>query len=92
MKMVNTIVTEINMSNFYLEWKWNHFIGHQLQVNIELKKKVNELTFNFNLHNFCFSVNNLTLTELKNCLKILSELTLNEVKISHSLAQHWLVL
>ena len=38
---------------FYLLWKWNHFIGHQLQVNIEFLKK---LTFNFNLHHFCFSV------------------------------------
>ena len=44
-KMVNTIVTEINMSNFYLEWKWNHFIGHQLQVNIELKKKSKRINF-----------------------------------------------
>ena len=28
------------MSNFYLEWKWNHFIGHQLQVNIAVKKEL----------------------------------------------------
>ena len=71
------------MSNFYLVWKWNHFIGHQQQVNIEFFKKVNELTFNFNLRCFCFSVNYLNLTELKNCLKILSELTLNKVNVSH---------
>ena len=71
------------MSNFYLVWKWNHFIGHQLQVNIEFVYKINELTFNFNLRYFCFSVNYLTLTELKNCKKILSELALNEVNVSH---------
>ena len=23
------------MSNFYLVWKWMHFIEHQLQVNID---------------------------------------------------------
>ena len=28
------------MSNSYLVWKWNHFIGHQQQVNIEFKKKL----------------------------------------------------
>ena len=50
------------MSKFYLEWKWNHFIGHQLQVNIEFFYKINKLTFNFNLRYFCFSVNYLTLT------------------------------
>ena len=63
-RIVNTTVTEIRMSNFYLVWKWDHFIGHQLQVNIELKKKINELTFNFNLRYFCFAVNYLTLPEL----------------------------
>ena len=31
--IVNTIATEIRMSNFYLLRKWNHFIGHQLQIN-----------------------------------------------------------
>ena len=88
-RKVNTVVTEIRMSNFFLVWKWNDFIGHQLQDNIGFKKnKLDELTFNFNLHYFCFSVNYLTLTELKNCLKILSGLTLNEVNISHYLAQH----
>ena len=44
---------------------------------------IDELTFNFNLRYFCFSVNYLTLTELKNCLKILCELFLNEVNVSH---------
>ena len=39
--IVNTIVTEIRMSNFYLEWKWNHFIGHELQINIEFFYKIN---------------------------------------------------
>ena len=78
-RIVNTIVTEVRMSDFYLVWKWNHFIGHLLQVNIELFLKFNELTFNFSLRYFCFSVNYLTLTSLKSCLKILSELTLNEV-------------
>ena len=39
-RIVNTIVTEIRLSNFYLVWKWNHFIGHQLQINIEFKKKL----------------------------------------------------
>ena len=34
-RIVNIIVTETRMSNFYLVWKWNHFIGHQLQTNIE---------------------------------------------------------
>ena len=34
-RTVNTIVTEIRMSNFYLLRKWNHFTGHQVQVNIE---------------------------------------------------------
>ena len=53
----NTLVTEIRTSNFYLVWKWNHFIRHQLQVNIEFLYKINELTFNFNLRYFCFSVN-----------------------------------
>ena len=76
------------MSNFYLICKRNNFFGHQLQVNIELKKKIMELTLNFSLRYFCFSVNYLTLTELKNCLKILCELTLNEDNISHLLAQH----
>ena len=47
------------------------------------QKKINELTFNFNLRYFSFSVNYLTLTELKNCLKILCELTLKEVNVSH---------
>ena len=32
-RIVNAIVTEIRMSNFYLVWKWNQFIGYQLQVN-----------------------------------------------------------
>ena len=41
------------MSKFYLIGKWNNFTGHQLQVNIELKKKINKLTFNFNLRYFC---------------------------------------
>ena len=82
-KIVNIIATEIRMSNFHLVWKWNHVIGPKLQVKIELKKKINELTFNFNLRYFCFSVNYLTLTEFKNCLKILSELTLSEVNVSH---------
>ena len=65
------------MSNFYHAWKWNHFIGHQLQVNIKKKK------LTFSLRYFCFSVNNLNLTELENCLKNLSKLTLNEVNVSH---------
>ena len=42
-RILSTIVTEIRMSNFYLVWKWNHSIRHQLQVTIELKK-INELT------------------------------------------------
>ena len=71
-RIVNTITTEIRMSNFHLFWKWNHFIGHQMQVNIELKKKFSKLSFNFNLRYFCFSVNYSTVTELKNCLKILA--------------------
>ena len=29
-RIVNTIVTEIRTSKFYLVWKWTHFIGHQL--------------------------------------------------------------
>ena len=59
------------MSNFSLVWKWNHFIGHQLQVNIEFFLQINELTFNFNFRYFCFSVNYryLTLTELKKLLE-----------------------
>ena len=57
LRIINTIVTEIRMRNFYIVWKWNHFIGHQLQVNIEFLKKINELAFNFNLRYFCFSVN-----------------------------------
>ena len=57
-RIVNTMVTEIRMTNFYLVWKWNHFIEHQQQINTELlKKKINEVTFNFNLRYFCFSVN-----------------------------------
>ena len=32
------------MSNFYLVWKWNHFIRHQLLVNMEFFRKINELT------------------------------------------------
>ena len=64
-------------------------IGQQLQVNIDFFL-INELISNFNSSYFCFSVNFLTLIELKNCLKILGELTLNEVNISHQLAQHWL--
>ena len=45
------------MSNFYLVWKWNHFICHQLQVDMKFFYKINELTFNFNLRYFCFTVN-----------------------------------
>ena len=52
----------------------------QLQVNIEFFFK---WRINFNLRYFCFSVNYLTLTEWKNCLKIRNELTLNEVNVSH---------
>ena len=33
-RIVNTVVTEIR-SNFYLVWKWNHFIGHQQRIIIE---------------------------------------------------------
>ena len=29
------------MSNFYLVWKWNHFIGDELQINIEFFYKIN---------------------------------------------------
>ena len=54
---------------------WDHFIGHQLQVNIEYFL-TNELTFDFNLRYFCFSVHHLTLTEFKNFLEIRSEFTL----------------
>ena len=68
-RIVHIIVTEIRMSNFYLVWKWNYFIGYQLQVKVELKKKNNELTFKLNVRYFCFSVNYLTLTELKRLLK-----------------------
>ena len=75
------------MSNFFLVWKWNHFIAHQLQVNIEFFCKIKELTFHFNLRYFCFLVNYSTLTYFKKCLKILSELTLNKVDVSHNLAQ-----
>ena len=39
-RILNTIVPEIRISNFYLEWKWNHVIGNQVQVNIDLKKKL----------------------------------------------------
>ena len=60
-KIVNTFETEIRMSNFYLLWKWNHFIGHQLQIIIDFFLKINELSFNFTLYYFCFSVNYLTL-------------------------------
>ena len=34
-RIVNTLATEIRMSNVYFVWKWNHFIEHQRQVNIE---------------------------------------------------------
>ena len=82
-RTVNTIVTEIRISNFYLEWKWNHFVGLQLQINIEFFFLIYELISNFNLHYFCFSVNYLNLIELKKCWKILSELTLYKVNVSH---------
>ena len=62
-RIVNAIVTEIRMSNFYLVWRGNHFMGHQLQVNIEFFLEINKFTFNFNLRYFCFSVNCLILTE-----------------------------
>ena len=52
---------------------------------MRLFKKINELTFKFNLRYFCFPVKYLTLTELKNCLKLLSELTFNEVNVSINL-------
>ena len=35
--------------------KMNHFIEHQLQVNIEFFYNINELTYNFNLRYFCFN-------------------------------------
>ena len=37
-RIVNTIVTEIRMSNFYHVRKLNHFFGHQLPVNVEFFK------------------------------------------------------
>ena len=80
-RIINTKVIEIRMTNFYLVWQWNHFIGHQLQVNIDFFL-INKLTFDFNLRYFCFSVHHLTLTEFKNCFKFLSEFTLNEVNVS----------
>ena len=56
--------------------------GYVYDINCRLililLRKINELTFNFNLRYFCFSVNYLTLTKLKKCLKILSELIRNE--------------
>ena len=56
---------------------------HQLQVSIKFNKKINELTINLNLGYFCYSVNCLTLTEFKNCLKILRELAFIDVNVSH---------
>ena len=44
-RIVNTIVTKIRMGNFYLVWKWNHFIGLQRQVNIEFLKKNQRINF-----------------------------------------------
>ena len=54
-------------------------ISGRLMMNL---KKINELTFNFNLHHFCFSVDyfNFNLRYLRNCLKILS---FNKVNVSH---------
>ena len=82
-RIVNTIVTEIRMSNFYLVWKWNHFVGHHLQVYFEFFFLIYALTFKFKLRYFCFSVNYLTLTVFKNCSKILGDLTLSKVNVSH---------
>ena len=55
------------MSNFYQGWKWYHVFGLQLQINIEFFFLINDLPFN--LRYFCFSVNYLTLTKLKNLLQ-----------------------
>ena len=54
--IVNTIVTETRMSNFYLVWKWNHFIGHQLQVNIEFFYKINEYLLTLTFVTFVFQL------------------------------------
>ena len=58
-------------------------LGINCRLIMILFKKIKELTFNFNLRYICNSVNYLPLTWLKNCLKTLSELTLNEVNVSH---------
>ena len=31
-RILNSIVTEIRMNNFYLVWKWHHFIGHHCRL------------------------------------------------------------
>ena len=56
-RIVNTMVTEIRMTNFYLVWKWNHFIEHQQQINTELsKKKINEVTLTLTCVTFVFQL------------------------------------
>ena len=64
----------MEMESFY--WASTLF---EKKFNIIFKK----IKLTFNLRSFCFSENYLTLTELKNCSKILSELTLKEVNVSH---------
>ena len=48
--------TEIRLSNFYLVWKWNHFIEHQLQVNYIYIFLNQRLTFSFNLRYYVFQL------------------------------------
>ena len=78
-------MTEIRMSTVSFISYGNGIIllGINCRLILNFFFLINELTFNFNLRYFCFSVNYLTLTESKNCVKNLSELTPNEVNVSH---------
>ena len=73
-------MTTITHKVFYKDYI---LLSTNCKLVLNFIKKINKLTFNFNLRYFCLSVNYLTLTELKNYLKIFCELIFNEVNASY---------
>ena len=55
-RIVNNIVTQIKMSNFYLVWNGIILLRINCRLILNFFKKINKLYFNFNLRYFCFSV------------------------------------
>ena len=71
------------MSNFFLVVSGIILLDINCWLILNFFEKTNDLTFNFNFRYFCFSINYLTLTWFKNCLKILIKLTHNKVNVPH---------